>query len=131
MRPAPGPAYSPAIWTRSPARSVAARARKPGFAPAICCWWMRPGWWIRTPPAARGPSGPRWAPPGAARAGAVAAPRGGGGLGGGEVIVTRRNDHDVGVANREVWTVTRVHPTGRLTVDSSGRGRRELPADYV
>ena len=31
-------------------------------------------------------------------------------LGAGDVIVTRRNDHDLGVANRETWTVTRVHP---------------------
>ena len=50
-RPAPGPAYSRAMWIRSPARSTAARARKPGFARAICCSWMRPGCWIRTPPA--------------------------------------------------------------------------------
>jgi exodeoxyribonuclease V alpha subunit len=61
----------------------------------------------------------------------VAVTRDGQRLGAGDVIVTRRNDHDLGVANREVWTVTRVHPTGRLTVDGSGRGRRELPADYV
>jgi thymidine kinase len=52
-------------------------------------------------------------------------------LGAGDVIVTRRNDHHVGVANREVWTVARVHPTGRLTVDDCERGVRELPADYV
>jgi thymidine kinase len=52
-------------------------------------------------------------------------------LGAGDVIVTRRNDHDLGVANRETWTVTRVHPTGRLTVADSERGQRELPADYV
>jgi hypothetical protein len=47
------------------------------------------------------------------------------------VIVTRRNDHDLDVANREAWTVTRVHPTGRLTIDDTERGRRELAADYV
>ena len=52
-------------------------------------------------------------------------------LGAGDVIVTRRNDPDLGVANRETWTVTRVHRDGRLTVDDSGRGGRELPADYV
>jgi hypothetical protein len=52
-------------------------------------------------------------------------------LGAGDVIVTRRNNPDLGVANREVWTVTRVHRDGRLTVDDSGRGQRELPADYV
>jgi exodeoxyribonuclease V alpha subunit len=52
-------------------------------------------------------------------------------IGAGDVIVTRRNDHDLGVANRETWTVTRVHPTGWLTVDDAERDRRELPAHYV
>jgi exodeoxyribonuclease V alpha subunit len=47
------------------------------------------------------------------------------------VIVTRRNDHDLGVANRETWTVARVHRDGRITVDDCERGRRQLPADYV
>ena len=61
----------------------------------------------------------------------VAVTREGQRLGAGDVIVTRRNDHDVGVANRETWTVTRVYRDGRLTVDGSGRGGRELPADYV
>ena len=61
----------------------------------------------------------------------VAVTRDGQRLGAGDVIVTRRNDHDLGVANRETWTVTRVHRDGRLTVDDSGRGGRELPADYV
>ncbi|HEY7815167.1 MAG TPA: AAA family ATPase, partial [Nakamurella sp.] len=61
----------------------------------------------------------------------VAVTRDGQRLGAGDVIVTRRNEHDLDVANREVWTVTRVHPTGRLTVDNPGRGQRELPADYV
>jgi hypothetical protein len=61
----------------------------------------------------------------------VAVTRDGQRLGAGDVIVTRRNEHDLGVANREVWTVTRVHRDGRLTVDDSERGRRELSADYV
>ena len=61
----------------------------------------------------------------------VAVTRDGQRLGAGDVIVTRRNDHDLGVANREAWTVTRVHRDGRLTVDDAERGRRELPADYV
>jgi hypothetical protein len=52
-------------------------------------------------------------------------------LGAGDVIVTRRNDHNLGIANRETWTVARVHRDGRLTVDDSGRGRRELTGDYV
>ena len=52
-------------------------------------------------------------------------------LGAGDVIVTRRNDHDLGVANRETWTVTRVHRDGRLVVTDPNRGRRELTGDYV
>ena len=52
-------------------------------------------------------------------------------LGAGDLIVTRRNDPTLGVANREAWTITRVHRDGALTVTDSGRGRRELPADYV
>ena len=45
--------------------------------------------------------------------------------------MTRRNNHDLGVANRETWTVTRVHRDGRLVVTDPNRGRRELTADYV
>jgi exodeoxyribonuclease V alpha subunit len=52
-------------------------------------------------------------------------------IGAGDAVVTRRNDHDLGVANRQLWTVTRVHRDGRLTVDDAERGRRELPAEYV
>ena len=40
----------------------------------------------------------------------VAVTRAGQRLGAGDVVVTRRNDPDLGVANREAWTVTRVHP---------------------
>jgi exodeoxyribonuclease V alpha subunit len=52
-------------------------------------------------------------------------------VGAGDVIVTRRNDHEFGVANRETWTVTRVHPDGGLTITDTKRGTRELTADYV
>jgi hypothetical protein len=52
-------------------------------------------------------------------------------IGAGDVIVTRRNNHDLGVANRETWTVTRAHRDGRLTVDDAERGQRKLPAEYV
>ncbi len=38
-------------------------------------------------------------------------------IGAGDMIVTRRNDPTLGVANRETWTVTRVHRDGRLTVN--------------
>ena len=52
-------------------------------------------------------------------------------IGAGDVIVTRRNDPTLGVANRETWMVTRVHRDGRLTVNATDRGGRELTADYV
>jgi ATP-dependent exoDNAse (exonuclease V) alpha subunit len=48
-------------------------------------------------------------------------------LGAGDVIVTRRNDHDLGVANRETWTVARVHREGRLTVDDPGGAGGSCP----
>ncbi len=51
-------------------------------------------------------------------------------VGVGDIVVTRRNDHDLDVANRDAWTITRVHRDGSLTVTGE-RGRRELPADYV
>ena len=49
----------------------------------------------------------------------------------GDVIVTRRNDPTLGVANRETWMVTRVHRDGRLTVHAAERGVRQLPPGYV
>ncbi len=57
--------------------------------------------------------------------------RGGQPVGAGDSIATRRNEHGLDVANRDVWTVTRVHADGTLTVSSTERGIRELPADYV
>ena len=51
-------------------------------------------------------------------------------LGVGDRVATRRNDPTLGVANRDTWTVTGVHPEGSLCV--TGRnGNRELPASYV
>ena len=47
-------------------------------------------------------------------------------IGAGDAIVTRRNDPTLGVANRQTWTVTRVHRDGRLTVHD--RDRRVTPA---
>ncbi len=45
-------------------------------------------------------------------------------------VATRRNDRDLGVANRDVWTVAGIGDNGSLLV--TGRsGQRELPADYV
>jgi hypothetical protein len=52
-------------------------------------------------------------------------------VGAGDLIVTRRNNHELGVANREAWTVTQVHRDGRLTVHDVVRGTRELPVDHV
>jgi exodeoxyribonuclease V alpha subunit len=52
-------------------------------------------------------------------------------IGAGDAVVTRHNDSTLGVANRQTWTVARVHRDGRLTVHDQGRRSRELPADYV
>ncbi|SDY90794.1 AAA domain-containing protein [Modestobacter sp. DSM 44400] len=67
----------------------------------------------------------------------------------GDRIATRRNDRDLGVANRDVWTVTGVDrdggllvtpavtPVGRARasvtpdVTPAGKGSRVLPGDYV
>jgi conjugative relaxase-like TrwC/TraI family protein len=48
----------------------------------------------------------------------------------GDLVVTRLNDHNLDVANRETWTVTNVRPTGALEVHGD-RGHRTLPAGYV
>ena len=48
----------------------------------------------------------------------------------GDHISTRRNDRDLGVANRDTWTVTGIGDDGSLLV--AGRsGQRELPPTYV
>ncbi|SNR66385.1 AAA domain-containing protein [Blastococcus mobilis] len=71
-------------------------------------------------------------------------------IGAGDRIATRRNDRAMGVANRDIWTVTAVSPSGALTVapadvtptravppgvtpgvTPSGVGERVLPAGYV
>jgi exodeoxyribonuclease V alpha subunit len=45
-------------------------------------------------------------------------------------VATRRNDRDLGVANRDTWTVAGIGDDGSLLV--IGRvGYRQLPADYV
>jgi len=51
-------------------------------------------------------------------------------LGIGDQIATRRNDRDLGVANRDRWTVTGTDGHGGLAVRGPG-GARTLPADYV
>lgn len=51
-------------------------------------------------------------------------------IGLGDRVATRRNDRDLGVANRDTWTVTGIGTDGSLLV--TGRaGQRELPAGYV
>ncbi|WP_092204008.1 MobF family relaxase [Blastococcus tunisiensis] len=64
-------------------------------------------------------------------------------IGVGDRIATRRNDRDLGVANRDTWTVTAVGRNGALlvtpdgtphvtpAVTPAGHGARVLPADYV
>ncbi|HEY0951708.1 MobF family relaxase [Nocardioides sp.] len=51
-------------------------------------------------------------------------------IGIGDRVATRRNDADLGVANRQTWTVTDLGEDGSLTL--RGRGRdRVLPAEYA
>jgi conjugative relaxase-like TrwC/TraI family protein len=55
-------------------------------------------------------------------------------IGIGDRVATRRNDADLGVANRQTWTVTSLGKDGSLTLQSNGRGRgrdRVLPAEYA
>lgn len=48
----------------------------------------------------------------------------------GDRVATRRNDRDLGVANRDTWTVAAVGDDGSLCVSGRG-GERMLPAEYV
>jgi len=56
-------------------------------------------------------------------------------IGVGDLVVTRHNDRDVDVANRDTWSVTAVHDDGALTVTptrgSGLAGQRAVPAGYV
>ncbi|MFT4287448.1 AAA family ATPase [Nocardioides sp.] len=57
-------------------------------------------------------------------------------IGVGDVIQTRRNDSEVGVANRQTWTVQHVSKMGDLYVIEANSGRKRehtvwLPAAYV
>jgi exodeoxyribonuclease V alpha subunit len=52
-------------------------------------------------------------------------------IGAGDLVVTRRNDAHRDIANREAWTVTRVHSHGQLTITDPHRGTRQLPPEYV
>lgn len=51
-------------------------------------------------------------------------------IGVGDRVATRRNDRDLGVANRDTWTVTAVGADGRLAVRGRS-GDRDLPATYA
>lgn len=48
----------------------------------------------------------------------------------GDRMMTRKNDGELGVANRDVWTVQRVHRDGSVSVRDGARTAR-LPRDYV
>lgn len=57
-------------------------------------------------------------------------------IGAGDVIQTRRNNTEVGVANRQTWTVHQVTTSGDLYVTEAGNARKQqravrLPAGYV
>ena len=55
-------------------------------------------------------------------------------IGLGDRVATRRNDPDLGVANRQTWTVTSIKGDGSLTLRGlrHGPGRdRVIPADYA
>lgn len=48
----------------------------------------------------------------------------------GDRLMTRKNDRELGVANRDVWNVQRVHRSGEITV-SDGKRTVTLPPSYV
>ncbi|MGI8524192.1 MAG: hypothetical protein ACR2K3_12920 [Nocardioides sp.] len=55
-------------------------------------------------------------------------------LGVGDRVATRRNDHDLRVANRDTWTVTGLGGNSSLRIVGPAgerNGERSLPADYV
>ena len=53
-------------------------------------------------------------------------------LGVGDRVMTRRNDRDLAVANRDTWTITCIDPDGTTTIQGDGRtGSRTLPVGYV
>jgi exodeoxyribonuclease V alpha subunit len=53
-------------------------------------------------------------------------------LGVGDQVTTRRNDRDLGVANRDTWTITGIGDDGSLTITgSTPASSRTLPAAYA
>ena len=51
-------------------------------------------------------------------------------IGLGDHVATRRNDPDLGVANRQTWTVTGIDEDGNLLLHRQGR-EREIPVEYA
>jgi exodeoxyribonuclease V alpha subunit len=51
-------------------------------------------------------------------------------MGLGDRVGTRRNDHDLQVANRQTWTITGIGEDGSLVLHGRGRDR-EVPAEYA
>jgi exodeoxyribonuclease V alpha subunit len=51
-------------------------------------------------------------------------------IGLGDRVATRRNDPDLGVANRQTWTVAGIRDDGSLILHGHGRDR-QLPAEYA
>lgn len=51
-------------------------------------------------------------------------------IGVGDHVATRRNDPDLGVANRQTWTVTTIGEDGSLVLHGHGRDRH-IPGDYA
>jgi exodeoxyribonuclease V alpha subunit len=51
-------------------------------------------------------------------------------IGLGDRVATRRNDPDLHVANRQMWTVTGIGDDGSLTIRGHGRDR-QIPAEYA
>ena len=57
-------------------------------------------------------------------------------IGVGDVIATRKNDSNLGVANRQTWTVQHVGPDGALTVVEAAKASKHhrsitLPSSYI
>ena len=53
-------------------------------------------------------------------------------LGVGDRVATRRNDRELGVANRDTWTIAALDPDGTVTVHGEPRtGCRTLPSAYM
>ena len=52
-------------------------------------------------------------------------------LGVGDRVMTRRNDRDLAVANRDTWTITAIDPDGTITVQGDGSHRVPDPPNRL